>query len=353
MMISLNKYYKILELPENASKEQIKKAYRQLSKKWHPDNFIGNLIQQNLAKEKFIVISEAYEILINKNDNFNAKNLSSKFKTNIEEDVSKYYYNLGVLAAENEEWEEAIPYFNNAIKIDDTFTEAYFYRAIVLEKQGFNLRAEADYKKFNELKGKINQKKDTGLNIKNSHGYFTKKYHNNYQKNKSNIKNKVIFHFLLIVIIFLLFSPIIYNFYSNFKFLKLFHKYAQDSLTEKDLLPKMQQTFHYYGGKNKAIITGKKFCEFLKKKDSFSQEFSIFKEMLSSDKNKYLIFITENASTVANLFSDGNISSIYNNFKGEINSNNHDGIEAIAWGITFASVKVYCPEYQSIFFLRK
>jgi len=49
-------YYKILEIEENASEEEIKKSYRTLSKKYHPDlNPEGD--------EKFKEIAEAYEVL--------------------------------------------------------------------------------------------------------------------------------------------------------------------------------------------------------------------------------------------------------------------------------------------------
>lgn len=64
-------YYKILEIEENASEDDIKKSYRTLSKKYHPDvNPEGS--------EKFKEISEAYEILKDKNKrdqyNFSRKN---------------------------------------------------------------------------------------------------------------------------------------------------------------------------------------------------------------------------------------------------------------------------------------
>lgn len=49
-------YYKILEVEENASEDDIKKSYRTLSKKYHPD------VNPDGA-EKFKEIAEAYEIL--------------------------------------------------------------------------------------------------------------------------------------------------------------------------------------------------------------------------------------------------------------------------------------------------
>ncbi|MCS6904567.1 MAG: J domain-containing protein [Bacteroidia bacterium] len=54
-------YYKILEVPRNASQEDIKKAYRKLARKYHPDLNPNNKI----AEEKFKQISEAYEVLSN------------------------------------------------------------------------------------------------------------------------------------------------------------------------------------------------------------------------------------------------------------------------------------------------
>lgn len=53
-------YYKILGIDKNANDKQIKSAYRQLSKKWHPDKNQNN----ETAHTKFIEIGEAYEVLI-------------------------------------------------------------------------------------------------------------------------------------------------------------------------------------------------------------------------------------------------------------------------------------------------
>ncbi|MBE7034610.1 MAG: molecular chaperone DnaJ [Ruminococcaceae bacterium] len=54
--------YEILGVPKNASQEEIKKAYRQLAKKYHPDNYANNPLS-DLAAEKFKEINEAYEQL--------------------------------------------------------------------------------------------------------------------------------------------------------------------------------------------------------------------------------------------------------------------------------------------------
>ncbi len=51
--------YKVLGVAKNASADEIKKAYRKLARKWHPDQNAGN----TEAEEKFKEVQEAYDIV--------------------------------------------------------------------------------------------------------------------------------------------------------------------------------------------------------------------------------------------------------------------------------------------------
>ena len=58
--MSQKDYYKVLGVGENASADEIKKAYRKLAVKYHPDKNPGS---KKEAEEKFKEVSEAYYVL--------------------------------------------------------------------------------------------------------------------------------------------------------------------------------------------------------------------------------------------------------------------------------------------------
>ncbi|MBO8139133.1 MAG: molecular chaperone DnaJ [Thermosipho sp. (in: Bacteria)] len=60
MLMTKKDYYEILGVSRNATEEEIRKAYKQLIKKWHPDKHHEN---KKEAEQKFKEIQEAYEVL--------------------------------------------------------------------------------------------------------------------------------------------------------------------------------------------------------------------------------------------------------------------------------------------------
>ncbi len=61
----MNDPYKILGVAQNATEQQIKDAYRELARKYHPDHFVDNPLS-DLAGEKMQEINEAYDEIMRK-----------------------------------------------------------------------------------------------------------------------------------------------------------------------------------------------------------------------------------------------------------------------------------------------
>src|ERR1700730_17294293 len=59
MAVKFRDYYETLEVPRGATDEEIRKAYRKLARKYHPDVNRGD----KSAEEKFKEIGEAYQVL--------------------------------------------------------------------------------------------------------------------------------------------------------------------------------------------------------------------------------------------------------------------------------------------------
>ena len=57
--MAIQNYYQVLGISQNAKEQEIKKVYKRLAIKYHPDRNPGN----QEAESKFKQIKEAYEVL--------------------------------------------------------------------------------------------------------------------------------------------------------------------------------------------------------------------------------------------------------------------------------------------------
>jgi len=81
-------YYEILGIGPNASRDEIRKAYRKLASKYHPDKHQGNPLQE-LAEEKFKEINEAYHALIGEDYFYFEEKSEKRHETEREPEISK------------------------------------------------------------------------------------------------------------------------------------------------------------------------------------------------------------------------------------------------------------------------
>ena len=82
MMGNSPNYYEILGVSKTASPDEIKRAYRKLAIKYHPDKNPGD----KAAEDKFKEVSEAYEVLSDSKkratyDQFGHAGLEGAFKS--------------------------------------------------------------------------------------------------------------------------------------------------------------------------------------------------------------------------------------------------------------------------------
>ena len=135
-------YYEILGVSKNATKIEIKKAYRRLAMKYHPDKNPGN----KEAEEKFKLINEAYQVLSDDEkraiyDRYGKEGLEGRgYRTqtdfsDIFDMFSEIFGDFGF-----ESYEDETPYeLDKAIEVELEFEEAAYGVSKEIEIKYFSL----------------------------------------------------------------------------------------------------------------------------------------------------------------------------------------------------------------------
>lgn len=149
--------YALLGIKHTATPEEVKKAYRNMAKIWHPDRYTNNPTLKAKAEVEIKKINQAYAtikayptdkiaLVVKQNKGDRAK---------VSKPISpKSFYQQGVAYAEQGEYQAALDSFAQAIRRDGNYLEAYQYRGFILSKLGYKLRADAEFKKAHQLKVK-------------------------------------------------------------------------------------------------------------------------------------------------------------------------------------------------------
>lgn len=173
-MTELNRYYEILGLRVGALPDEVKQAYRELAKLWHPDRFSDP--QQKLrAEEEIKQINQAYQSLKSHQPDPPTSPISAEAPGATPPDSSADYrgdvptparstriyasgasaaeafYEAGAAHVKGGRYQEAIANFSSAIKLSPTYAEAYRYRGFVYSLMGLELGAAADLRRAEDL----------------------------------------------------------------------------------------------------------------------------------------------------------------------------------------------------------
>ncbi len=143
--------YEVLGVSQNATEEQIKAAYKELVKKYHPDKYINNPLA-NLAEEKMKEINEAYaEIQKKRSGGYSAgsygSSSSSRSSSNTGGSYNSYQNYQG---AESAKYLHVRSYINSRrftdaqavlSAIKDRDAEWYYLSAVTLSNLGWHDKA--------------------------------------------------------------------------------------------------------------------------------------------------------------------------------------------------------------------
>lgn len=161
-MTNLNRYYEILGLQPGASQMEVKQAYRDLAKMWHPDRFVHDPRLKQEAEEKLKHIIEAYQHLKDLKDHQvpaaqppdqGRSPVSPPPRPGISVRLSgaEAFYQQGAEKVKAGHYREALDDFSTAIRLDPNYAAAYRYRGFVHSLLGFELGAESDLRKAKRL----------------------------------------------------------------------------------------------------------------------------------------------------------------------------------------------------------
>lgn len=76
----MEKYYKILEIHTNATEQEVKQAYRDMVKVWHPDRFTHDIKLQKRAEENLKKINDAYQRIVDHLNNSHKRQQSQQYE---------------------------------------------------------------------------------------------------------------------------------------------------------------------------------------------------------------------------------------------------------------------------------
>jgi molecular chaperone DnaJ len=141
--------YEVLGIKEDATDAEIKKAYRDLVKKYHPDRYRDNPLS-DLAEEKLSEINEAYDSITGKNSNRNSYGDSDTRSNygNIYEQVREHintrdYDQAEEILDKNNDNSAAWFYFKGLVFLGRGWRErgiSYLQRAVAMEPGNFEFR---------------------------------------------------------------------------------------------------------------------------------------------------------------------------------------------------------------------
>jgi len=140
--------FTVLEIPADASPEDIKTAYHRLAKRWHPDRFTGP--EKVEAETRFRELAEAFSMLKDPAKRLSFQQQMPKGQTSVaaekeaesaQERTPEDWAALANAAFEDGKIDQARALIYYAIRLDEGKPQYHALLASILEREGGDLRA--------------------------------------------------------------------------------------------------------------------------------------------------------------------------------------------------------------------
>jgi tetratricopeptide (TPR) repeat protein len=155
--ISEMNYYQILDIPESAPQDTIKKAYFELARKYHPDSFGEDVSSDNREKidDVFTHVTRAYHAVSSsgKKQVYESERETPADEKKVEmEAKAKKRFRQGKTLYNKGRYEEALVALEEAVRLKKTSGDYFLLYAMIESKVSqFKEKAEEDFKKAIEL----------------------------------------------------------------------------------------------------------------------------------------------------------------------------------------------------------
>lgn len=169
----MNDPYAVLGVSRDASDEEIKRAYKELARKYHPDNYADNPLS-DLAAEKMKEINEAYDAITNSRRSGYSGGKSTGYNPNAASSFPEVrkLINSGMLEQAQEVLDGVPPSGRNA--------EWYYLNGTVLYRRGWFDEAYTSFVRASQMdpnnqeyKTAVNNaRKQAGKVNNNPYGYY-------------------------------------------------------------------------------------------------------------------------------------------------------------------------------------
>ncbi len=158
--------YKVLEIDENATQQQIKDAYRRLVKKYHPDKYVDNPLS-SLAEEKMREINQAYDMLTGAGSSYKNTGSSSSYSGSSSGSASfsriRQMINMG-------QYDQAMTILDN---MSNRPAEWYYLKGACMMGKGWYAQAQNFYNMAYQMEPNNSEYQRAATSMYNSNRNFT------------------------------------------------------------------------------------------------------------------------------------------------------------------------------------